>query len=118
MNECVIQGVKDVYVDIQYASDVSFRLVRQDGAKLGTMYRGYRVLQSPYSLAIFVQKDERTVALYSAYTLKSDEELYSYVDSYVELIENLIMRSGLQSVELYPDCLLIRDYYEKRKRNE
>lgn len=118
MTECVIRRCNDAYVDIQYASDVSFRLVRQDGEKLGIMYRGYRILQSPYSLAIFVQKDERTVALYSAYTLKSDEELYSYVDSYVELMENLIMRSGLQSVELYPDCPLIRDYYEKRKQNE
>ena len=106
------------YVDIRYSGNVSCKIVRQNRVKLGVEHKGYRVLQSPYSYCIFVEKDEKTVALYCAHTPKVDEELKAYIDSYIELMEYLIAKSGLQSIELHPDCPLIRDYYEKRKQNE
>lgn len=107
----------DSYVDIRFAKDVSCVVVPQNCVKLGIEHKGYRVFQSPYSYGIFVERDGKTVSLYSAYTMKSDKELQSYVDSYIELIEHLLAISGLKSIELYPGCPLISEYYEKRKQN-
>lgn len=73
--------------------------------------------QSPYSCSILVENDGRLVACYYAHANKTHEELKIYVDSYIELMEDLLSKSGLKSIEIPPDSSLIRDFYEKRMQN-
>lgn len=104
------------YVDIRYADNVTYKMVRRDQQKIGVEYRGYLVQQSPYSRSILVEKDGRLVVCYYAHTNKTHEELKTYVDSYIELMEDLLSKSGLKSIEIPPDSSLIRDFYEKRMK--
>ena len=105
------------YVDIRYADNATYKMVRRDQQKIGVEYRGYLVQQSPYSRSILVERDGRLVACYYAHTNKTCEELKTYVDSYIELMEDLLSKSGLKSIEIPPDSSLIRDFYEKRIQN-
>lgn len=105
------------YIDIRYADNVTYKTVRRDRQKIGIEHKGYLVQQSPYSRNVLVEKDGRLVACYHAHTNKTYEELKTYVDSYIELMEDLLSKSGLKSIEIPPDSLLIRDFYEKRMQN-
>lgn len=115
-NREIICG-EGTYVDIRYSDNVTCKMVRRDRQKIGVEHKGYLVQQSPYSRSILVEKDGRLVACYYAHANKTYEELKTYVDSYIELMEDLLSKSGLKSIEIPPDSSLIRDFYEKRMQN-
>lgn len=117
MNNREIICGEGTYVDIRYSDNATCKMVRRDRQKIGVEHKGYLAQQSPYSCSILVEKDGRLVACYYVHANKTHEELKTYVDSYIELMEDLLSKSGLKSIEIPPDSSLIRDFYEKRMQN-